>query len=65
MRAGRNGKKMIGLYVREKPIYIVCFIIVLILSSAPRTTRWGLPQHEYTYQAPEKIDDGWEPSTSK
>jgi CubicO group peptidase (beta-lactamase class C family) len=56
---------MISLYGREKPIYIVCLIIVLILSCSPRSTRWGLPQHEYTYQIPEKIDDGWEYSDLK
>ncbi|MCK5343717.1 MAG: serine hydrolase, partial [Candidatus Heimdallarchaeota archaeon] len=56
---------MISLYVREKPIYIVCLIIVLILSCSPRTTRWGLPQNDYTYQVPEKIDDGWEYSDLK
>ena len=56
---------MISLYVREKPIYIVCLIIVLILSCSPRTTRWGLPQKDYTYQVPEKIDDGWEYSDLK
>ncbi len=50
------------LCMREKPIFAVFVIIVLILSCAPRTTRWGLPQYEYTYQIPEKIDDGWEPS---
>jgi len=54
---------MISLYVRKKNIFAVFVIIVLILSCAPRTTRWGLPQHEYKYQIPEKIDDGWEPST--
>ena len=51
------------LCMRKKPIFAVFVIIVLILSCAPRTTRWGLSQHEYTYQIPEKIDDGWEPST--
>jgi len=56
---------MISLYVRGKPIYIVCLIIVLILSCSPRTTRWGLPQNDYTYQVPEKIDDGWEYSDLK
>ena len=50
---------------REKTIYIICLIIVLILSCSPRSTRWGLPQHEYTYQIPEKIDDGWEHSDLK
>jgi len=49
--------------MRKKLIFAVFVIIVLILSCAPRTTRWGLPQYEYTYQIPEKIDDGWEPST--
>jgi CubicO group peptidase (beta-lactamase class C family) len=56
---------VISLFVREKPIYIVCLIIVLILSCSPRTTKWGLPQHDYTYQAPEKIGDGWECSDLK
>lgn len=56
---------MISLFVREKPIYIVCLIIVLILSCSPRTTKWGLPQHEYIYQIPEKIGDGWECSDLK
>ncbi len=56
---------MIGLYFREKPIYIVGAIIVLILSCAPRATRWGLPQYEYSYQIPEKSDDGWEYSDLK
>ena len=55
----------ISLYVREKPIYIVYVIILLILSCAPRTTRWGLPQHEYTYQIPQKVDDEWEHSSLK
>ena len=50
---------------REKPIYIVCIIIVLILSCSPRTTRLGLPQHEYTYQIPQKVDDEWEHSSLK
>ena len=54
---------MICLCMRKKIIFAVFVIIVLILSCAPRTTRWGHPQYEYTYQIPEKIDDGWEPST--
>jgi CubicO group peptidase (beta-lactamase class C family) len=56
---------MIRLSVREKPICIVCLIIGLILSCSPRTTRWGLSQHDYTYQVPEKIHDGWEYSDLK
>jgi len=44
---------------RKKVIWVVFVIIVFILSCAPRAGRWGLPQHEYIYQTPEKIDDGW------
>ena len=56
---------MISLYGQGKPIYIVCLIIFLILSCSPRSTRWGLPQHEYTYQIPEKTNDGWQYSDLK
>ena len=34
----------------------------LILSFAPRSNQWGLPEYQYTYRTPEKIDDGWEVS---
>ena len=48
---------------RKLAAILFFIILTLPLSCAPRTTRWGLAQHEYTYQIPEKIDDGWEPST--
>ena len=43
-------------------------LIIFIVTTActlqpPRVKSSGLPQREYTYQIPEKIDDGWEPST--
>jgi CubicO group peptidase (beta-lactamase class C family) len=34
-------------------------MICLFISCAPRANRWGLPQYEYTYQLPQKADDGW------
>lgn len=43
---------------------LICIIIVcLTLSCVPRANRWGLPQYEYAYQVPEKVDDGWETSS--
>lgn len=54
---------MICLCMRGKIIFAVFGMIIFILSCAPRTNRWGQPQYEYTYQIPEKIDDGWEPSS--
>ena len=50
---------------------ITCFSLLLIIFfvttactlQPPRVKSSGLPQREYTYQIPEKIDDGWEPST--
>lgn len=50
---------------------ITCFSFLLILiiittactHQAPRLNSSGLPQHEYAYQIPEKIDDEWETSS--
>ena len=52
----------IGYLYRQKYSAFICIIICLFLSCAPRANRWGLPQYEYTYQVPEKIDDDWETS---
>jgi hypothetical protein len=41
----------------------IVFIITACKLQPPRVKSSGLPQREYTYQIPEKIDDGWEPST--
>ena len=38
-------------------------MICLSVSCAPRANRWGLPQHEYTYQIPPETDDGWKISS--
>ena len=50
---------------RQKYSAIFCMMLFLFLSCAPRANRWGLPQNDYTYQVPEKIDDGWEYSDLK
>ena len=50
----------IGYLYRQKYSAFICIIICLFLSCAPRANRWGLPQYEYTYQVPEKIEDDWE-----
>ena len=52
----------IGYLYRQKYSAFICIIICLFLSCAPRANRWGLPQYEYTYQVPEKIEDDWETS---
>jgi CubicO group peptidase (beta-lactamase class C family) len=39
---------------------LLCIIICFLLSCAPRANRWGLPQHEYSYRVPQKVDDGWQ-----
>ena len=52
----------IGYLYRQKYSAFICITICLFLSCAPRANRWGLPQYEYTYQVPEKIDDDWETS---
>jgi len=49
-----------GYLYRQKYSAFICIIICLFFSCAPRAKRWGLPQYEYTYQVPEKVDDGWE-----
>jgi CubicO group peptidase (beta-lactamase class C family) len=55
----------IGYLYRQKYSAFICIIICLFLSCAPRANRWGLPQYEYTYQVPEKIDDDWKTSDLK
>ena len=55
----------IGFLYRQKHSAFICIIICLFLSCVPRANRWGLPQYEYTYQVPEKIDDDWEISDLK
>jgi len=49
-----------GYLYRQKYSAFICIIICLFFSCAPRAKRWGLRQYEYTYQVPEKVDDGWE-----
>ena len=39
--------------------FALFIIVVLLISCALRTNRWGLPQYEYTYRVPDEIDDGW------
>ena len=40
---------------------LIC--LSLFLSCAARGNQWGLPEYQYTYRTPEKIDDGWEVSS--
>ena len=40
---------------------LVC--LVLFLSCAARSNQWGIPEYQYTYRTPERIDDGWEVSS--
>jgi len=44
-------------------LLIIVFVTTACTLQPPRVKSSGLPQREYTYQIPEKIDDGWEPST--
>ena len=47
----------------------LCLIFILFVTScslwSPRVNPYGLPQREYTYQQPDKIDDGWETASLK
>jgi CubicO group peptidase (beta-lactamase class C family) len=50
--------------------YLLLSLLFILLSTAcaqwyPRVTSSGLPERKYTYQQPEKIDDGWETSSLK
>ena len=36
------------------------FILFLVASCAARYNRYGLPQYDYEYQVPEKLDDSWQ-----
>lgn len=47
-------------FYRQKYKVFIGIILCLLLSCAPRASRFGLPQYEYTYQVPEQTDDGWE-----
>ena len=45
--------------------YLLFSLIFILLTTAcahwhPRVDSSGLPEREYTYQQPEKVDDGWE-----
>ena len=48
--------------------YLPLFLIFILVTAActnwsPRVNRYGLPEHQYIYQEPEEIDDGWETSS--
>ena len=50
--------------INETLKYLVFFFLLFLFFTActhwaPRVNRYGLPEREYVYQAPEDIDDGW------
>jgi CubicO group peptidase (beta-lactamase class C family) len=47
---------MMGFFYRQKNYAIICFIIFGLFFSCS-------PQDQYTYQVPEKTDDGWQTSS--
>ena len=57
------------MFCRGLPFKHTCSLIIILLSitacthSPPRVDNYGKPQRDYTYQAPEQIDDGWQVSS--
>jgi CubicO group peptidase (beta-lactamase class C family) len=48
------------------PLFLIFILFVTSCSLwSPRVNLYGLPQRVYTYQQPEKIDDGWETASLK
>ena len=48
------------------PLFLIIILFVTSCSlSSPRVNPYGLPQREYTYLQPEKIDAGWETASLK
>ena len=46
-------------FYRQKYTAFIWIMLCLLVSCAPRATRFGLPQYDYTYRVPEQTDDGW------
>lgn len=44
-------------------LIIFLFFLTACTQHSPRVNRDGKPQREYSYQAPIKIDDGWQVSS--
>ena len=52
-------KRILGL--KFLALSLIC--LSLFLSCAARSSQWGLPEYQYAYRVPERIDDGWEVSS--
>jgi CubicO group peptidase (beta-lactamase class C family) len=64
MFKGNKGRMKKRYSLRKIVTLCVCLVILSgIIACAPRVTHFGLPQYEYQYAVPEKLDVGWEISS--